>query len=69
MLILELNAASPEFSPGQTIAGRAGWQESRPPRNAALRLFWYTEGRGTQDIGIVAEQLMNVSQSMHEETF
>ncbi len=47
------NAA--EFAPGQLIEGLAGWQMDEPPRDAFLRLFWYTQGRGTQDVSLIQE--------------
>lgn len=41
------------FRPGDVIAGRARWQLGEAPENVELRLFWYTEGKGTQDLEIV----------------
>jgi hypothetical protein len=41
------------FRPGQTIEGRVSWQADDAPRSAELRLFWYTRGKGTQDVGNV----------------
>jgi hypothetical protein len=32
-----------------------GWNLENPAKQAAIRLFWYTEGRGTQDVGIAEE--------------
>jgi hypothetical protein len=41
------------FRPGDVIAGRARWQLDEAPEEVELRLFWYTEGKGTQDLEIV----------------
>lgn len=41
------------YRPGDRIEGTASWHLERQPRSVELRLFWYTEGRGDQDIEIV----------------
>jgi hypothetical protein len=42
-----------EFHPGETLAGSASWSLDAAPGAVEIRLFWYTEGRGTQDVGLV----------------
>ena len=37
------------FAPGQAIDGDLVWNFPKAPRWLELRLFWYTEGKGTQD--------------------
>lgn len=54
-LTLRLSQDPTTLVPGQIIDGRAGWHMEDAPKRAMLRLFWYTEGRGTQDVGIVEE--------------
>ena len=51
------------------MAGRVSWQLDRDPKKAVLRLFWYTEGRGTQDVGIVEELQLPTNQPYHEQEF
>ena len=42
------------FQPGDTVEGKAFWRlDDPPPTSVELRLFWYTEGKGDQDVGIV----------------
>ena len=41
------------FRPGEMIEGVAGWRLGQPPRNVELRLFWFTRGKGTEDVGVV----------------
>ena len=41
------------FLPGQVLSGTVHWNDQRSAKDAFLRLLWYTEGRGTEDIGIV----------------
>jgi hypothetical protein len=38
------------YKPGDTIGGRVTWQVDEQPQAAELRLFWYTSGKGTQDV-------------------
>ncbi len=44
------------YRPGERVEGQAGWQLAKTPRKARIRLFWRTEGKGTEDLTIVAEQ-------------
>ncbi len=41
------------FLPGATVEGKTFWRLDPPPESVELRLFWYTEGKGDQDVGIV----------------
>ncbi|HPO15087.1 MAG TPA: hypothetical protein PLI09_16715 [Candidatus Hydrogenedentes bacterium] len=69
MLILTIDDNLREFAPGQVIEGIAGWQDEAAPKDAVLRLFWYTEGRGTQDVNVVAEKEFAMFPSAYEERF
>jgi hypothetical protein len=40
-------------APGDTLAGHVTWSVDRDPSSAELRLFWYTSGKGTQNVGVV----------------
>lgn len=55
-LRIELKQDSAHFLPRQLIEGTAGWALSEAPKKMAIRLFWYTSGKGDRDIGI-ADQL------------
>lgn len=45
------------FRPGDPVEGRAWWHIDSPaPTEVVVRLFWYTQGKGTQDLGVVAEE-------------
>jgi len=41
------------FRGGQTVEGVAGWRSEKAPRSVELRLFWFTRGKGTEDVGVV----------------
>jgi len=35
------------------VRGRALWILDEPPKAVEVRLFWYTEGKGTQDVELI----------------
>jgi hypothetical protein len=41
------------FPPGGIIEGVAAWTLDAAPKRAELRLFWFTEGKGTSDLEVV----------------
>lgn len=47
------------FSPGERLSGHVHWQLEREPREVRIRLFWRTSGRGTEDVAVVAEQVLD----------
>lgn len=42
------------FRPGEEIEGMVAWRFDEAPRSVELRLFWYTQGKGDQDVEIAA---------------
>ena len=52
-LKLEIQGSERAFAPGATIKGALGWQSERPVERAELRLLWYTQGKGSQDVEVV----------------
>ena len=54
-LTLRINQDPNTLVPGQVIDGVAGWRLDDAPRDAIIRLFWFTEGKGTCDVGVVEE--------------
>lgn len=41
------------FRPGETVEGVAGWRLDKPPTSVELRLFWFTRGKGTEDVAVL----------------
>jgi hypothetical protein len=41
------------FRPGETVEGVAVWRLEQPAKSIELRLFWFTRGKGTEDVGVV----------------
>jgi hypothetical protein len=52
-LKIDLAGERTAFKPGEPLSGRASWRVDFQPTSAELRLFWYTSGKGTQDVGVV----------------
>ena len=52
-LRIELADGRTAYKPGEPLSGRVAWRIDDQPTSAELRLFWYTSGKGTQDVGIV----------------
>jgi len=41
------------FKPGDQISGTASWQLEESAKTIEVRLFFYTEGKGTRDIEVL----------------
>ena len=52
-LVIEIENNQTSFSPGQIISGTVRWRYLEPPQKVNLRLFWYTEGKGDEDVSLV----------------
>jgi hypothetical protein len=50
---VETQGGANAFLPGEVVEGMVSWQLDRPADRAELRLFWYTEGKGDQDVQVV----------------
>lgn len=42
------------YRPGDALSGSVTWRLAAAPESVEVRLFWYTSGKGTQDVGVVA---------------
>jgi hypothetical protein len=51
-LRIEIDGDRRAFKPRDTLAGRVSWDVARA-MSAELRLFWFTRGKGTEDVGLV----------------
>ena len=52
-MTLELREGKISYKPGETAQGTARWELELPPSRVEVRLFWFTRGKGTQDVEIV----------------
>ena len=53
MLTLQTTDGGTWIKPGKLIEGRASWHLEGDAEAVEVRLFWYTTGKGSQDIEIV----------------
>jgi hypothetical protein len=51
-LTVDLVGGKLAFAPGEELRGSASWSLDGDPESVEVRLFWRTEGKGTQDVGI-----------------
>lgn len=68
---LRVDAASggTEFRPGESFSGTASWSLDAPAKHVDIRLFWYTEGRGTQDVAVVDSLRVEAPQASDRRDF
>jgi hypothetical protein len=52
-LRIELAGGRTAYRPGEPLSGRVAWRVDKEPTSVELRLFWYTSGKGTLDVGVV----------------
>ena len=53
-MAIEIQNGANAFLPGETVEGTVSWQLDRLAETVELRLFWYTQGKGDQDVGVVS---------------
>lgn len=53
---LEIAGGRRVFAPGDELEGRASWHLEEEPEWVEVRLYWRTEGKGDQDVDVVAEE-------------
>lgn len=55
-LRLETRDDQTHFFPGDVLHGYAEWQLEDAPQSAEVRLSWYTEGKGDQDVYVARHE-------------
>jgi len=53
MMTIEIAGSRDRFQPGETVEGNVEWQLEAEPNNLELRLFWFTQGKGNQDVEVI----------------
>ncbi|MEM1356169.1 MAG: hypothetical protein AAGC44_14100 [Planctomycetota bacterium] len=54
-ITLTLDRDDAAYVPGEPITGTVAWDVPGDLDRVVLRLFWRTEGKGTQDVGVAEE--------------
>jgi hypothetical protein len=52
-LRIELSSDRGSFEPGGEVVGNVSWNMATELHSTELRLFWFTRGKGTEDVGVV----------------
>ena len=68
-LRIDISGGLRGYKPGETISGRVTWQVDEAPQSAELRLFWYTSGKGTQDVENVDSAVFQTPQMNDDRNF
>ena len=68
-LRLGLKGGQTAFLPGETMEGVAAWSLPARPQSAELRLFWFTEGKGTSDLEIVRTEVFDLYEAQAVKPF
>jgi len=50
---IETESGRTAFEPGAEVRGQVEWELSKPAQRMEIRLFWYTQGKGTTDVQVV----------------
>ena len=58
-LSIDLRDNQKSFAPGEMLEGKATWQLDQAPAKVFLRLFWFTRGKGTEDIKVISETVFD----------
>ena len=53
MLTIQTRDGGTWFRPGETVEGTVSWHLDEDARAVEVRLFWYTEGKGSQDVEVI----------------
>ena len=61
MLSIETAGSLNRFRPTQTIRGTVSWRLETDPRKLELRLFWFTKGKGDQDVEVIDKLSFNAA--------
>jgi hypothetical protein len=67
-LHIELADDRGAFTPGASLEGRVSWNVDGAT-SAEVRLFWYTRGKGTGDVGLVDTVAFASPQAADQRTF
>jgi hypothetical protein len=57
------------FRPGEEISGAVLWEGTEKPKLAEVRLLWFTRGKGTEDVSVVATESFSDPQPGDTRTF
>jgi hypothetical protein len=68
-LHIEFEKHRTAYRPGDEIRGTARWELSAVPTKVAVHLCWFTQGKGSEDSEVVAEQNLAAGTARGESAF
>ena len=68
-MTIQLDRPDKAYVPGEPITGRIAWDLDQGSERVVLRLLWQTSGKGTQDSGIVSEEVFEMVALRDERDF
>lgn len=68
-LQIALKKQKTSFEPGEELSGGVHWSLDQPPEKVELRLFWYTEGKATEEVGQVDREAFESPQMQETREF
>ena len=68
-LSIEIDHSQTTFLPGEAIRGRVCRHTGEIPKRVCVRLLWYAQGKGTEDVGVVEELNFEAAGAIGSETF
>ena len=68
-LSIDIAEQKTEFHPGENIQGTLRWNLPENPESVEISLFWRTEGKGTQDVGVIETKKFDNPGSLAQKEF
>ncbi len=69
VLRIQLEEQDARFRPGAALEGSVEWALEKEAKRIEIRLLWFTEGRGTRDVGVVERDLIEGPGKMGQRQF
>ena len=68
-LSIDIAELKTEFRPGENLQGTLRRNLSENPESVEISLFWRTEGKGTQDVGVIETKKFDNPGSLAQKEF
>jgi hypothetical protein len=68
-LSIDLTEQKTEFRPAEEIHGTIRWNLQDNPESIEVSLFWRTEGKGAQDVGVIETKKFDNPGSLAQKEF
>ncbi len=59
----------PIFRPGDQLMGAVRWALDKDAKRLDINLFWFTDGKGTRDVGVVESMTVERPTRLGEKSF